>query len=158
MANPLDHTMCDYHPQHPYRRLSHQHRRNEQRSHDWMRSCFQTRYGKPSKSLVLFGDWDTRDHHRKGSSPTKGMRIWELLEKCGYDMPLVDEVYTNKRCPVCEGEEGAHSMALGAVSEHGVRVDTQPEQQCHTQPTAGNVGRFAWPSTPGLCRLSSSRW
>ncbi|KAK4537852.1 hypothetical protein CDCA_CDCA14G3877 [Cyanidium caldarium] len=83
VAKSLDHAMCAHHAQRPYRKLRHQHRCNEQRADDWTRNRFQTLYGKPSEVLVLFGDRDTRNHHRKGSPPAKVKRRWELFEKCG---------------------------------------------------------------------------
>ncbi|KAK4537669.1 hypothetical protein CDCA_CDCA13G3694 [Cyanidium caldarium] len=101
VANPLDHAMCEHHCNEEYRRLRHRHRCNEQCSYDGMLNRFEKLYGKPGEVLVLFGDWGMRNHHLRGSPPTKGEGMRELSEKRGYDVRLINEAYTSERCSVC---------------------------------------------------------
>jgi transposase len=72
--------------------------RSEQRIINKMTEVF----GKPKESVICIGDWD-QSQQMKFKEPTKGKGFRELLKKYGYEVYLVDEYNTSKKCSSCEG-------------------------------------------------------
>lgn len=71
---------------------------NRRRADDQMARRFRTKLGSPDEVVVGFGDWST-DTSLKGWVPSpKGGAIRKVLRRHGYDVALVHEAYTSKRC------------------------------------------------------------
>jgi hypothetical protein len=76
---------------------------NTLRSEQRMINNMQKIFGKAENSVICIGDWDQK-MQMKYKEPTKGKGFRELLRKNGYEVYLVDEYRTSKKCSLCHGE------------------------------------------------------
>jgi hypothetical protein len=58
---------------------------------------FENKYGKPSKTILVIGDWDKGDYNMKGKEPI-------IFRKAKYKKYLVNEFRTSKLCNCCNEE------------------------------------------------------
>jgi len=72
---------------------------NTQRLEEKMVKRFQAKYGPPEKVIVCIGDYSQAN--LKFTEPVKGKHYRELFRKHGYEVYLVDEFRTSKKCHVC---------------------------------------------------------
>jgi hypothetical protein len=72
---------------------------NTCRMEEKMISKFKNLYGSPDKVIVCFGDYSQT--HLKHSPPVKGKYYRDLFQRHGFQVFLVNEAYTSKRCHDC---------------------------------------------------------
>jgi hypothetical protein len=60
------------------------------------------KFGESKNSVICIGDWDQKSQ-MKFMEPTKGKGFRELFRKNGYEVYLVDEYNTSKKCNLCNG-------------------------------------------------------
>jgi len=68
---------------------------NKQRSESNFINNFKEKFGDPSKTAVLIGDW-SENKPMKNKEPTKGKSFRKLFKKNGFKIFLVDEYNTSK--------------------------------------------------------------
>ena len=69
---------------------------NRQRADAKMINEFKKKFGPPSETGILMGDWSQRKQ-MKGCEPTKGKAMRKLFSDNGYKLCLVDEYNTSKK-------------------------------------------------------------
>ena len=69
---------------------------------------FEQLFSPPDKVVICIGDWEQRQH-RKFSVPVKGKGFRTLFRKAGYNVFLVDEFRTSRRCSAYSSEDGVCS-------------------------------------------------
>jgi hypothetical protein len=69
---------------------------NRQRADAKMINEFKKKFGPPSETGILMGDWSQRKQ-MKGCEPTKGKAMRKLFSNNGYKLCLVDEYNTSKK-------------------------------------------------------------
>ena len=69
---------------------------NRQRADANLINAFKAKFGPPSKTGVLMGDW-SQIKQMKGCEPTKGKSMRKLFGDNGYKLCLVDEYNTSKK-------------------------------------------------------------
>ncbi len=72
---------------------------NTQRLEEKLINNFSKKYGSPAEVIVCFGDYS--QGHLRGTEPVKGKHYRELFKKHGYEVYLVDEYRTSKKCHIC---------------------------------------------------------
>ena len=69
-----------------------------------MLNNFQKKFGPPSETKVLFGDYDNKGKHMKWKEPAATKRMRKLLRIKGYKVFLINEYKTSKLCNNCLSE------------------------------------------------------
>ena len=100
---------------------------------------FKDTIGSPATTVVLMGDWCERQH-RRFNEPVKGKGLRQLLRKAGYQVFLVDEYNTSKKCSECQ--------ANGAICRNFRHVKN---------PKPRSRQRFPMVRCHGLVRCTSCR-
>ena len=68
---------------------------------------FREKFGDPSNVVIVLGDWGQHCKTQlKNMAPTKGKGFRKLFRRAGYQVFLVDEHYTSKRCFNCKSVHG----------------------------------------------------
>jgi len=68
-------------------------------------SNFKKIFGKPEETIVIFGDWEQKQH-MKYKEPIKGKGMRMLFRQNSYKTFLVDEFRTSCMCSICKEETG----------------------------------------------------
>jgi hypothetical protein len=75
---------------------------NTQRSEAKMVNRFRAKFGPPETTIICIGDWSSSPHQMRFHEPTKGKGWRKVFRKAGYQVYLVRESYTSKRCFNCK--------------------------------------------------------
>ena len=86
-----------------YRKLNFNSWMNNKRSEDRFVNKFKEVYGTPDEVIVTIGDWEQRRGISHGKEPTKGIGLRRMFRRQGFEVYLVDERLTSKRCSKCHG-------------------------------------------------------
>ena len=85
-----------------FRRMRLNERINAKRSEDRFMNEFEKKFGGKDDVVVVFGDWSDGGHTMKNQAPTKGKGMRDVFRRTkGYDVFLVDEFCTSKKCSSC---------------------------------------------------------
>ena len=76
---------------------------NTQKSESKMIKNFENKYGKPTETIFVMGDWD-KGENMKGKEPTICKKFRRIFRNAGYKTYLVNEFRTSKLCNCCNGE------------------------------------------------------
>jgi hypothetical protein len=74
-----------------------------QKSEMTMINRFKEKFGNPEEAFIGFGDWSQKEQ-MKYKEPTKGKSFRSLFRKAGYQVFLIDEFRTSKKCCNCKNE------------------------------------------------------
>ena len=77
---------------------------NTKRTEQKMINKFKAKFGPPEETIVCIGDWSSSPQMRF-HEPTKGKGWRNVFRKAGYQVYLVNERYTSKRCYKCKDPE-----------------------------------------------------
>lgn len=77
---------------------------NKQKSESKMINNFKKKFGDPTKTIVIMGDYSSGSYHMKGKEPTITKNIRILFKKNGYELYLINEFKTSKLCNKCHSE------------------------------------------------------
>lgn len=64
---------------------------------------FKEKFGNEESNIIAFGDWSQKEQ-MKYKEPTKGKSFRTLFKKAGFEVFLIDEYRTSKRCCNCKDE------------------------------------------------------
>jgi hypothetical protein len=84
---------------------------NTQRSEAKFINKFKQKFGSPDKTIVAIGDWSQREQ-LPFMPPTKGIGFRKMFRKHKYDVKLIAEQYTSKKCHFCENSETEKFMKI----------------------------------------------
>jgi hypothetical protein len=93
-----------FYEQYIYRKLKLSSFINRQKIESRMLNNFISKYGKPDKTIIGFGDFE-QYKHLKFMELVKGKGFPSLFSRACYQMYLVDEFRTSCRCSKCESDE-----------------------------------------------------
>lgn len=83
-----------------FRKLKFNRYTNTQKSESKMIKNFQKKFGKPNECLIVYGDYDKKEH-MKGKEPIISKRMKKIFRKNGYELYLINEFRTSKLCNRC---------------------------------------------------------
>ena len=78
---------------------------NKKKHEQKMINNFKKIFGKPEETIVIFGDWEQKQH-MKYKEPIKGKGMRMLFRQNNYKTYLVDEFRTSCICSICKEETG----------------------------------------------------
>jgi hypothetical protein len=84
---------------------------NTQRSEAKFINKFKQKFGSPEKTLIAIGDWSQKEQ-LPFMPPTKGLGFRKMFRKHKYDVKLIAEQYTSKKCHFCENSETEKFMEV----------------------------------------------
>ena len=89
---------------------------NTQRSEAKMVNRFKAKFGPPESTIICIGDWSSSPHQMRFHEPTKGKGWRKVFRRRGYQVYLVREFYTSKRCYHCKDPEAECSTFRKVVN------------------------------------------
>jgi hypothetical protein len=99
---------------------------NTLRSEQRMINNMQKKFGEAKESVICIGDWEQKKQ-MKYKEPTKGKSFRELLRKYGFEVYLVNEYNTSKKCSLCHNDcekfmerENPKPYREGKILVHGL--------------------------------------
>ena len=78
---------------------------NRKKNEQKLISNFKKIFGKPKETIVIFGDWEQKQH-MKYKEPTKGKGMRMLFRQNNYKVYLVNEFRTSCMCSICKTKIG----------------------------------------------------
>ena len=75
---------------------------NTQRSEAKMINNFKNKFGTPEETIIIMGDHDTKGYNMRNKESAICKRIKYLFRKNKYDLYLINEYNTSKKCNKCE--------------------------------------------------------
>ena len=87
-----------------YRKLKWYRYINTQKTESKLVKNFENKFGNPSETKVIIGDYDKGSNHMKGKEPVITKRLRTILKRRGYDVYLINEFRTSKLCSNCHSE------------------------------------------------------
>ena len=100
--NQLNHELEEFYFQYVFRKLRWFAFINTQRTESKLINNFKAKFGPPESTIICIGDWSHGPHHMAFHEPTKGKGFRKLFRRAGYQVYLVRESYTSKRCFNCK--------------------------------------------------------
>jgi len=91
---------------------------NRKKHEQKMINNFKKIFGKPEETIVIFGDWEQKQH-MKYKEPIKGKGMRILFRQNNYKTFLVDEFRTSCMCSICKTE-------LGRCEKFQIRKNPKP--------------------------------
>lgn len=113
----LNRLVFNHYSQTIYRKLTWNTKINLERNEDMMLNRFEKEMGSPDEIMVILGDYS--DTGLKGTEPSITKKIRKLLIKRGYEVYLIDEFNTSKKCSCCQ-----------ANTENLPRANTHLSKKC----------------------------
>jgi transposase len=65
---------------------------------------FENKFGKPTDTIFVMGDWDKGNYNMKGKEPTICKKFRKIFKNAGYTTYLINEYRTSKLCNCCNEE------------------------------------------------------
>jgi hypothetical protein len=84
---------------------------NTQRSEANFINKFKQKFGTPERTIVAIGDWSQQEQ-LPFMPPTKGIGFRKMFRKHKYDVKLIAEQYTSKKCHFCKNSETEKFMEI----------------------------------------------
>lgn len=101
LKNKINEILSKFYQKEIFRKLKLNGYINLKRSEQNMINRFQKLFGEPKETIIAIGDWEQKKQMKYKES-TKGKGIRDLFRKSGYQVYLVDEFRTSKKCSKCE--------------------------------------------------------
>jgi hypothetical protein len=101
--NEINRILYEHYSNKLFRKLKFNRYINTQKSESKMIKNFQKKYGKPENCLIVYGDYDKKEH-MKGKEPIISKRMKKIFRKNKYDLYLINEFRTSKLCNKCCSE------------------------------------------------------
>ena len=92
---------------------------------------FRNTFGGPGAAILCVGDW-SQQHTFRGQEPTKGKSLRRLFRRAGYQVYLIHEAYTSKRCSVCK-DNGPEGRPYGSCAKFRTVSNPKPWRQDYIQ-------------------------
>jgi len=101
--NSFNNQVFDFYSQTYHRSFKFKTYINTKQSEQKMINRFKEKFGSSNETIIGFGDWE-QFKSSKFHEPTKGKGFRTLFRKAGYQVFLVNEFRTSKKCFKCEGD------------------------------------------------------
>ena len=92
---------------------------------------FRNTFGGPGAAILCVGDW-SQQHTFRGQEPTKGKSMRRLFRRAGYQVYLIREQNTSKRCSVCK-DNGPEGRPYGSCAKFRTVSNPKPWRQDYIQ-------------------------
>lgn len=102
--NKVNNILYRHYQQHLFRKLKFNRFINTQKSESKMVKNFSNKFGKPSETIFIVGDYDKGSYNMKGLEPAICKRFRRIFKNAGYKTFLINEYKTSKICNGCHNE------------------------------------------------------
>jgi hypothetical protein len=102
--NKINYNLYSHYEQTIFRKFKLNSFTNKQKSENKMIKNFENKFGKPTDTIFVMGDWDKGNYNMKGKEPTICKKFRKIFKNAGYTTYLINEYRTSKLCNCCNEE------------------------------------------------------